>query len=496
MSRKVCLFFSKTHTGNLLYKSLVKSVDLSVSEDVDKVISFLCNDSIKNQYIDLLDIDKSWMLQYLSLVSSSEEHRFTDLYNRETDDIKWDQVLNNVVFNSEQLLDGKTLFDSYVFQLSETVDREDLELFSSEEMENYVELLKKEYYQVVEDFPEYDKEELACKLGYYAIVQSNKQIDSNAVTAITEWDKIVTTPYFNTLSDVRKPDTMVHENLHMFCNSCVDKSFNYLSEGIIPSFIKEGYASLYTAELNDSLQTAYLTYDEAIDLVQAALALGENYQVDNLLRDLMYQDIPSFLKEFPTYGVNTEEFYLDNIKSLFTLNLLLDSDCRDNYSGLDYTVEVLDSMRDSVYKHFLRIYLNNLVILNDNHPEMTQEDNAAFISLYWKLIHRVVIDNQDVISLDENIVASSTYDNMIIDNLELNKNNEQYDYLHLFFEFLANRYGKDVDVLEQEMVEPFAVPNNYQFPDFLGEEKKNFYNYLYYRDFYPSDYKRPLVKQK
>ena len=103
--KKGMSFFLKTHTGNLLYKSLVKSVDLSVSEDVDKVISFLCNDSIKNQYIDLLVSDKSWMLQYLSLVSSSVEHRFTDLYNRETDDIKWDQVLNNVLFNSEQLLD-------------------------------------------------------------------------------------------------------------------------------------------------------------------------------------------------------------------------------------------------------------------------------------------------------------------------------------------------------------------------------------------------------
>ena len=71
------------------------------------------------------------------------------------------------------------------------------------------------------------------------------------------------------------------------------------------------------------------------------------------------------------------------------------------------------------------------------------------------------------------------------------------DYRNIYIEYLAKRYQKPVEELKQEMLSGEPLKKVYLFPEFLGPEKKEFYQFLYddnrkIEDSYP----RTLVKQK
>ena len=279
-------------------------------------------------------------------------------------------------------------------------------------------------------------------------------------------------------------------------------------------FIEEGYTALYTKEMTKGLQESYNTYDEAIDLLQAILALNENYQVDDILKQIIYQEPVEFIKNFPVYGQDEEKFMLDNLKALKGLDILVGANEQwinyldSNYPKLDYTNEAQLEMSQAIHKQFAKIYFNNLIVLNEQHPEMTVEDNTVFLDLFFKLMNNIVIDSSLV---EENttlreMIEAQNIEVRPLSQIQVNYNQELVpafpettflDYRNIYIEYLAKRYQKPVEELKQEMLSGEPMKNDYQFPEFLGPEKKEFYQFLYDDNRKTEDsYPRTLVKQK
>lgn len=157
---------------------------------------------------------------------------------------------------------------------------------------------------------------------------------------------------------------------------------------------------------------SYTDYNEALNLIQLSLALSDSYQIDELLKETIYNDPISFLKEFPVYGNDKEQFFFDTIEALRGLNILVNSQQASAYYYEDstYTAETLSQVKTSTYEQISKIFYNNLIVLNEQHPEMTLEDNIAFVKLFLRTKINIPIDAEHVaLKQSNNQETASSY---------------------------------------------------------------------------------------
>ena len=477
-----------------IINELMQDTATLVSENANTVINQISSINIDNMYMEALGISKDNIaMAYKEYNEESDSHEHQTLYDEKADSIKWEEV-SKKIYETSKKTEGKS-----------NISLEKTESFSEEEIKDMVETLETTYNQVKQDFPNYDTEELACKLEYYSLLQSN--LDKENIVASTYNNQIVFYPIYDILPEKQREDTIYHEGFHLFSNNCIDnKNEDYLSY-LMPPFIKEYYAAKYAQELTGYYQIAYMNYNDVLDLLQAALALNDNYQIDDLLANSIYNDVESFLKEFPVYGKDKEKFFLDTITALRGLDLLLDSTNSINYSKLKYTDTAQQSIIDSVYNQISKIFYNNLIVLNEQHPEMTLEENLAFLQAFTATKIRICIDQDMVIPstrllpfnkqtlIDEEgefeSLAKVENETITLSNIE--KPNP-CDY---FIEYCAAKYHMSIEDTEKELLSVEAMSGKYQFPEFLGPEKKKFYQYLANQAHGMIPIKgRELVKQK
>lgn len=460
--------------GSKVINQLMQDTEVQVSDNANTVINRISSINVDNMYMDALGIDKDNIaMTYKEYIKERNNHKYQSLYDEQTDSIKWEEV-SKKIYESSKDVEG-----SSNSSLGMT------ESFSEENVKIIVEMLETTYNQVKQDFPNYDTEELACKLEYYALLKSD--YDRESVAASTYNDQIVFYPIYNLLPEKQKEDFIYHEGFHLFSNNCVDnRSKDYLAY-FMPPFIEDYYASKYAQELTDYYQMSYMNYNDGVDLIQAALALNDNYQIDDLLTDSIYNDVESFFKEFPVYGNDKEKFFLDTITALRGLDLLLDSDSSTNYLSLKYTDSAQQSIIDSVYSQISKIFYNNLIVLNEQHPEMTLEENLAFLQAFTATKIRICIDQDMVIPSmqlfsvhnpfnfkEVDFESLATVPNETVTLLNIEKSTP-CDY---FIEYCATKYHMSVEDTEKRLLSVEAMNGKYQFPDFLEPEKKTFYQYL------------------
>ena len=479
-----------------------QSLSLQAKQAIDKI----SGKTNKSSYLEALEINTQTLLfGYEDVFTHPSSHENIQLYDNETDSIKWEEAIEYIYQNS--IVQAKSMNNVYTP--------------SKQEVKKYVALLKEAYDEVKSDFKDYDTRQLACKLEYYAILKSTIQQDT--IIASTNMDSITFFPIYNTRSTKGQEDTIKHEGIHVITRACVDATKDgalygvsvtsvdidniyddcIIAERYNPDFLNEIYATLYAAEMTEGKQQCYYTYDEGLDFLQGTLALNEDYQVDEILQQMIYQDPVSFIQNFPVYGKEEEQFFLDNLKALKGLDILIKPNqewidhLNTNYPELSYTKEAQTEIKNKVYNHFAKIYFNNLIVLNEHHKEMSLEDNVAFINLFSKLTANIITDDT---FLDKTIEENST---TLIENSFNNKmlskssNNDFYYYKDIFLNYLAERYYKTTEELKNEIQNIEISITDYQFPAFLGEEKQQFYQFLYEdnRDVYDS-YPRTLVKEQ
>ena len=497
------------------FEKLLPDQELELSKEAEEAVNEISRQVNYTPYLEALNINKATFLSSYANTEDTTSHTYTALYDSSTDSIDWEKAIDYIYVNSMIKAD----------------EEENTYAPAKSEITEYVSFLQEAYNQIKSDFTKYDTKKLACKLEYFAILKSATQENYNI--AVTNNTEIILNPIYDILREKSREDTIKHEELHLAVCDCIDnkrgvlfgtsilsmpaprvKEDLFMSERYHWRFIEEGYTALYTKEMTNGLQESYITYDEAIDLLQAILALNENYQVDDILKQMIYQEPVEFIKNFPVYGQNKEKFMLDNLKALKGLDILVGANEQwinyldSNYPKLDYTNEAQLEMSQAIHKQFAKIYFNNLIVLNEQHPEMTVEDNTAFLDLFFKLMNNIVIDSSLV---EENttlreMIEAQNIEVRPLSQIQVNYNQELVpafpettflDYRNIYIEYLAKRYQKPVEELKQEMLSGEPMKKDYQFPEFLGPEKKEFYQFLYDDNRKTEDsYPRTLVKQK
>lgn len=497
------------------FEKLLPDQELELSKEAEEAVNEISRQVNYTPYLEALNINKATFLSSYANTEDTTSHTYTALYDSSTDSIDWEKAIDYIYVNSMIKAD----------------EEENTYAPAKSEITEYVSFLQEAYNQIKSDFTKYDTKKLACKLEYFAILKSATQENYNI--AVTNNTEIILNPIYDILREKSREDTIKHEELHLAVCDCIDnkrgvlfgtsilsmpaprvKEDLFMSERYHWRFIEEGYTALYTKEMTKGLQESYNTYDEAIDLLQAILALNENYQVDDILKQMIYQEPVDFIKNFPVYGQDEEKFMLDNLKALKGLDILVGANEQwinyldSNYPKLDYTNEAQLEMSQAIHKQFAKIYFNNLIVLNEQHPEMTVEDNTAFLDLFFKLMNNIVIDSSLV---EENttlreMIEAQNIEVRPLSQIQVNYNQELapafpettfLDYRNIYIEYLAKRYQKPVEELKQEMLSGEPMKNDYQFPEFLGPEKKEFYQFLYDDNRKTEDsYPRTLVKQK
>lgn len=497
------------------FEELLPDQDLELSTEAEEAINEISRQVNYTPYLEALNINKATFLSSYTNIDDVVSHTYSALYDSRTDSINWEKAIDYIYVNSMLKADKED--NTYAP--------------TKKEITEYIFLLQDVYNQIKSDFTKYDTKKLACKLEYFAILKSSTQ--ENSDIAVTNNSEIILNPIYNVLSEKIREDTIKHEELHLAVCDCIDNKRGVLFGTSILStpaprikedlftteryhwrFIEEGYTALYTKEMTKGLQESYNTYDEAIDLLQAILALNENYQVDDILKQMIYQEPVEFIKNFPVYGQDEEKFMLDNLKAVKGLDILVGANEQwinyldSNYPKLDYTNEAQFEMSQAIHKQFAKIYFNNLIVLNEQHPEMTLEDNTAFLDLFFKLMSNIVIDSSLV---EENttlreMIEAQNIEVKPLSQIQVNYNQELVpafpettfsDYRNIYIEYLAKKYQKPEEELKQEMLSGEPLKNDYQFPEFLGPEKKEFYQFLYDDHRKAEDsYPRTLVKQK
>ena len=498
------------------FEELLPDQELELSKEAEEAMNEISRQVNYTPYLEALNINKATFLSSYANTEDTTSHTYTALYDSSTDSIDWKKAIDYIYVNSMIKADEED--NTYAPAKSEVIE--------------YVSSLQEAYNQIKSDFTKYDTKKLACKLEYFAILKSSTQ-ETSTTTATTNNSEIILNPIYNILSEKLREDTIKHEGLHLAVCDCIDskrgvlfgtsilsmpaprvKEDLFITERYHWRFIEEGYTALYTKEMTKGFQESYITYDEAIDLLQAILALNENYQVDDILKQIIYQKPVEFIKNFPVYGQDKEKFMLDNLKALKGLDILVGANEQwinyldSNYPKLDYTNEAQLEMSQAIHKQFAKIYFNNLIVLNEQHPEMTVEDNTVFLDLFFKLMNNIVIDSSLV---EENttlreMIEAQNIEVRPLSQIQVNYNQELVpafpettflDYRNIYIEYLAKRYQKPVEELKQEMLSGEPMKNDYQFPEFLGPEKKEFYQFLYDDNRKTEDsYPRTLVKQK
>lgn len=486
------------------FDDLFVTSDLEISEEACNAINKISFAPLNMPYLDDLNITKESVSRAYKESLRVVNHTNTRLYEEESNSIDWDQAASIIYKNG---MNREDLDDS-------------LEPLSFSEVKEQVEWIEDIYYDVKSEFKDYDTKELACLLENYSFLESN--ITNGGLLATTTVDSITFYPgYF--LDNVTWKETITkHEAMHLLINHCDDVSFKDISGGIdvlnvnnddymdlssyLFNFIEEIYAELYSKEKTTGTQLTYNNFDEALDYLQAVLALGDNYQVDLLLQNLLYKDARGFVMELGCFGPNEEKLLLDTLKSIKALDLFVNPDLsylkhvKDKYPDISYE-KIIREIKDYFISGLGKIYYNNLIFLNEKY-DLTIEDNTALTLLYFKLINNIT--EREINLLDDESKEQSLYPNRDLSYL-LRKypllkanysNSDIHDYHDIFVEYLSKKYNMDKNDVYDMTKDTSILDSDYQMPEVLGEEKQEFYQYLFEDESDEIDsVNRKLVKQ-
>ena len=364
-------------------------------------------------------------------------------------------------------------------------------------MKDFLEYVKK-------DFPDYDVEQLACNLEDYSFLKGRIKDEDNNILATTTYNKV--TYYIKkgmNNSKKRIKQTDYHEAFHVFVNNCEDiRNENIMiPDGIniktpyYPSYydnnkedticskryrytvLEEIYAELYSSEATKTEQNSYHHYDEILNLIQITLGLNEDYQIDSILRDLLYKDPISFIKHFPVYGNNETEYFLDNLKMLKSFDILLKTPewyiDKLEENNLDMK-EMIINLKVMALSQISKTFFNNLIILNETHKEeLSLQDN-------WYLLCEFSRYLLDVDRIINNIYNSKITKEEDILYGDIEKNSYYLDRKD-FFKYLSRKYNLSKKYILDEYKKSSWVDflyEDYKLPK-LFKDKKDYYNDLF-----------------
>ncbi len=443
----------------------------NLSQEAIQMLDYMNQSSYDSPYIEVLGIDsKSVTEAYSNLITEEKiNHKNSKFYDEETNTIDWNGLVSQIYKNS--LLEEEWLNNS----------------LTEEEIKEKIIHLKEFTEKLKQDFPDYDLKKLACQLEEYAMFENI--IQEPSLIATTNSAEMVYYPYYEQMKKKHQKQIDFHEDFHVAINNCENKNTKYdfsrVHDGInvttpysdeeyglgsnnrfFFSFLNEIYAELYSCEKMDTSQTTYFCYDELLTMLQIALGLNEDYQIDQILENMIEQDPISFVQSFPVYKDEMKSF-IDNLKMLKCYDMLMSPsnwyvyELKIHQLWDNYKEGGVEALYSKVEEQLSKIFFTNLVILNEK-EKMSLEDNFAMLDLfdYYSSCQKAAIEKQNDIYLN---IEEETFSQ--------------------FREYFCNQY------LEKKFKnkEPNSImnayynyhSNNYVVPKIMNQEKRFYYQFLF-----------------
>lgn len=452
---------------------------------------------MNSSYIDLLGIDLETATDaYANFVEFDiPYHSSSKLYDDENDNIKWELVPSTILYNS------------YCYS---NLRGSSCSLLSSSEIEAKVATMRQVVEKVKEDFPSYDMKSFACNLEKCTITEEVLKED----TTIAE----VSAPHiFNNTKWEEDALVDTHEDIHYVMLTCEDiekeKAFSRVSGGVAVEtmpysapgqyqsgyynrfrypFLEEIYAELYAAEITSRKQEHYLYFDEVLTLLQLVLGLQDNYDIDQILENLVYHDPVAFIQNFPVYGDDLDQYFVSNLQMLKACDILLRKNkwyidlVEENHMEEKFSTEGIFELKKMALDQIEKTFFNQLILLNEGHKgELKLEDFFAMIKLFYRY------EEDANYSLTQ--VACSNY-NGEYDDIYYVQGSKNYQYKNILFQYLSSQFTLSYDKIVNDYSN-YINQENYQFPNVLGSDKQEFYQTLFeMRNSYDDAYSITLRK--
>jgi len=454
-----------------LYQDYLEQKE-NLSDYALTAISSLSTCCDKGKYLDALGINSDTVNDaYAHFVDIHPIHQNSSLYDAINDDIYWDKALLTIIHNSTTWGNASSIT---LGEIKEKVSS----------LEEFIKELKV-------DFPDYDMKMLACNLEECVIKEEN--LDSEDILAIVSNNQII---YNKTREEKVDPLVDFHEYFHYAVQSCNDineyDDFSRTNDGIHIStrslkglgkhdimahsrfqylFLEEIYADLYAANLLSCEVEHYEEYRNVLSLLQLILCLQENYSVDAILDQFVYQDPVAFIQNFSVYGEDPEKCFIQNCQMLKVCDILLKDYSfyvENNHFEDDFSKEGIREMKKFILDRTEAMFYQNLIVFNETYPEeVSLEDNIVMMNLFYKYRQKA----NDTLTA----YSSVTYGGEYIENAYIYDPHSK-EYRKTMFSYLSQKYDVELEAFDYYTFN--FVLDDYQFPEVLGEEKQEFYQGL------------------
>lgn len=472
------VYFEKGYNTTINYDGLVLTMEEkgigALSESAKKVInniSFYGNNNFKDYWISLFEIDSFYEKAYTSInvSSNSKTHQGKEYYNRATDTIDWDKLVNRILENSKK-----------------SITTNQRSALSIEEIKIILVQLKDFSNSIKKEYPEFDFEHLACQLSTLSLTYGPSQ--ENGTLASTnayniEW-------FLNSEGNYPILQTSIglneHEFKHFLCEYCVDEKRNgncyvvpsgisYENHGGLQfSFIEEATAEEYSALRNNTNPITYFDKIEVLNNLRFVLSMQDDYEKDGFLKYSLFRNPIALVQQFPVLEDQTY-FFSNNLKMLSAYNACLMSFPADftrrvkqisGYENFDTNLEQKKEMYSSLLNYaqteLSRLFFTNLTIMNEEKEDMTLEYNFYLMRLFEKRMSFIF----DVVSFYRGVTISSANYERIHQEREL-----------IMFKYLSEKYQIDLKNLK-ELFKEYSLSDGVTIPSFVDKDLIGFYKNL------------------
>lgn len=277
----------------------------------DKALSFI-DDEVKKMPFDSID----------------HEIHLANYYNEKTNRFNWFLINLSIKKNSK---------DTYYIE-----NKDNYSICSNKSMNKYLKIIKEYILELVEEYPEIDKKEVACSLAGLKIYEDNREVkDSEYVLGDYSVVSDVITINTNIKDEemINQEDILRHELTHMVQDSCIDfylkKDQNYtlgFTSHNYPTFAKnqdlmfkvmlDWVAEKCCRDISKQDMKSYSYYQKYVDLLETCIDITPNFEYSRtLIRNSVSNNTRDFLN---LYQVNEKEDMSELYKLLYMIDALND----------------------------------------------------------------------------------------------------------------------------------------------------------------------------
>lgn len=491
--------FKRTYHSSADYDRMILTLEEkginNLSEEAKKAIesvSFYNSTPYDFSWVECFQIDDFYHAAYThpNITRRVKEHSNTEFYDSIFHTITWDKLIERVVQNS----------NAYV----KKEDNGNLSAVSVNDVRTILGQLENFTKGVQKDYPEYDLEHLACQLSALSLVY--KEVPNPDITTLASTNYASIEWYLDDAGKKPVLETSImlneHEFKHFLCSYCQDEVRQKENVYITPSgliygantslnfsFIEEATAEEYAAERNGKPEVTYYEKREVLDTIRFVLSLQKDYEADGFLKYSLLQNPLGLIQQFPVLE-NQTYYFKNNLKMLasfnaclsalpyvFTQNVESISGYQKFYENTDKKKEVLSSLGTYAGVELSRLFLTNLVVMNDTESSMSLDYTFYLMRLFEK-------------RMDNVFAAMSDYQKIVMSSA--NYKAIYKERLGAFFQYLSTKYQISLGNVRQ-LYEEYSINQAISYPSFVDEQRKTFYQEISQEN-YDSDFLREQSK--